>query len=200
MFVKHTFVRSKGASPAAVAKARATARAAVRYYQHRPLGPEEPERGFFGPDGGLAREEVNRLLDEHQAGGYLVHRLILSPADDEQPEDLRALTRETLRRLAAEKGQALHWAAVEHRHTAHPHVHVVIAGAGEREGVVRGVRVDLPDIGRIKADARDYCREAGRERDGWARALDAAAREDAADRAPARERAVREVDRDDWSP
>ena len=200
MFLRHTFVRSKGASPAAVAKARGIARAAVRYYQHRPLGPEEPARGFFGPDGSLAREEVNRLLDEYQAGGYLVHRLVLSPADDEQPADLRALTRETLRRLEAEKGQALHWAAVEHRHSAHPHVHIVIAGGGEREGERCGVRVDLADIGRIKADARDYCREEARERDGWARALDAAAREDAADRSPVRERPLRERDRDDWSP
>ena len=158
MFLKHTFVRSKGSSPAAVAQARGTARAAVRYYQHRPLGPEEPARGFSGPDGSLAREEVHRLLDEHQAGGYLVHRLVLSPADDEQPADLRALTRETLRRLAAEKGQVLHWAAVEHRHTAHPHVHIVIAGGGARDGERCGVRVELVDIGRIKADARDYCR------------------------------------------
>ena len=202
MFVKHNFVRSRGSSPAAVAKARGSARAAVRYYQHRPLGAEEPARGFFGPDGGLAREEVHRLLDEHQpaGGGYLVHRLILSPADDERPADLRALTRETMRRLAAEKGQELHWAAVEHRHTAHPHVHIVIAGGGERDGALRGVRVDLPDIGRLKADARDYCRAAGRERDGWARALDAAARDDDGSRAPARERAVRERDDGEWSP
>ncbi len=199
--MKHTFVRSKGSSPAAVAKARGTARAAVRYYQHRPLGRDEEERGFCGPDGGLTRDEVNRLLDEHQAGGYLVHRLILSPADDEQPEDLRALTREMLRRLAAEKGQTLHWAAVEHRHTDHPHVHIVIAGGGEREGAVRGVRVDLADIGRMKADARDYCREEVRDREGWVRALDAAQRADAAARTLADTRAARGAGRDDeWSP
>ncbi len=200
MILRHNYIRSAGSSAAAVAKARGTARAAVRYYQHRPLGRDERERGFFGKEGGLTRDEANRLLDAHQARGYLVHRLVLSPAADETPEDLRALTRRVLRQLEAEKGQVLHWAAVEHRHTAHPHVHIVIAGGGEREGERCGVRVDLADIGRIKADARDYCREDGRERDGWARALDVAAREDAVDRMPARERAVREGDRDDWSP
>ncbi len=200
MILRHNYIRSAGSSPAAIAKARGTARAAVRYYQHRPLGRDERERGFFGKDGGLTRDEANRLLDAHQARGYLVHRLVLSPATDETPEDLRALTRRVLRQLEAEKGQALHWAAVEHRHTAHPHVHIVLAGGGERDGALREVRLTTADYARVKADARDYCREEARERDGWARALDAAAREDVADRVPARERPVRELDRDDWSP
>ena len=55
VILKHNYIRNKGAFPAALAKARDTGRAALRYYQHRPLGPEEPERGFFGKAGGVTR-------------------------------------------------------------------------------------------------------------------------------------------------
>ncbi len=201
MILRHNYVRGQGSSAAAVAKARATARAAVRYYQMRPRGEDEPARGLFTKDGGVTRDEANRLLDAHQARGYLVHRLVLSPADDETPEDLRALTRRVMRHLEVEKGQRLHWVAVEHQHTAHPHVHVVLAGGGEREGAVREVRLDRADHARIKAAAGDYCREEARDRAGWARALDAAQRADAAVRTPADARVARGVGRDDeWSP
>ena len=204
MILRHNFIRNKGASPAALAKARETSRAALRYYQHRPLGLEEPERGFFGPVGSMTRDEANRLLDAHQARGWLVHRLVLSPAADETPEDLRALTRRVMDRLEDEQGLALHWAAVEHRHTDHPHIHIVLAGGGDRPtlgGCERAeVRLTRADHARMKADALDYCLEEAHERDRWARALELDGRDD--DGAPAgRDRPERELDHDDdWIP
>lgn len=176
VILKHNYIRNRGSSPEALARARDTGRAALRYYQHRPLGPEEPERGFFGKDGGLTRDEANRLLDAHQARGWLVHRLILSPADEVSPEDLRAMTRAVLGRLEDAQGLTLHWAAVEHRHSDHPHVHIVLAGGGDRPalgGEERAeVRLGTADHARMKADALDYCLEEAHERERWDRACE----------------------------
>jgi hypothetical protein len=167
MILRHSYTRS-----------RATARAALRYYQLRPRGADEPPRALFGPTGTLTRAEAERLLDAHQPGGgrYLAHRLMLSPGDDERPADLRAMTYRVLRALERERGLRLHWVAVEHRNTARPHVHIVLAGGGETPGgQVREVRLDRGDHARMKADAADYCRLEARVRDDWDRALDAAA-------------------------
>jgi hypothetical protein len=111
------------------------------------------------------------MLDEHQARGYLAHRLMLSPPAEQHPDDLRALTRHVMGELEHDKGQTLHWVAVEHRNTAHPHVHVLLCGGGERGDAVREVRLDRRDHAQIKEDGMDYCRLAGRIREGWDAAL-----------------------------
>ncbi len=173
MILRHTYTRSRD-----------TARAGLRYYQMRPRGADEPPRSIFGQDGTMTRDEAYRLLDAHQVGGgaggqergYLAHRLMLSPGADERPEDLRDLTRHVMRELARDKGQRLHWVAVEHRNTAHPHVHIVLAG-GAGDGQLRELRLDRADHARIREDGLDYCRLTARVRDDWDRALAAATRE-----------------------
>ncbi len=165
MILRHTYTRSRD-----------TARAGLRYYQMRPRGEEEPPRSIFGADGTMTRDEAYRLLDGHQARGYLAHRLLLSPGADERPDDLRDLARHVMRELARDKGLTLHWVAVEHRNTDHPHVHIVLAG-GAGDGRLRELRLDRADHARIKEDGRDYCRLAARVRDDWDRALAAATRE-----------------------
>ena len=198
MILRHTYTRNRGA-----------ARAALRYYQMRPRGEDEPARSFFDADEDrtLTRDEVNRLLDEHQGRAFLAHRLMLSPSEEEAPEDLRALTRQVMRGLERAKGRELHWVAVEHRNTDHPHVHIVLCGAArEEDGRTREVRLDRADHTRIKEDGRDYCREEARDRESWERALERAERvyepelgwdeeEPADDRRSGRDR-----DRDDWEP
>jgi len=72
---------------------RDTAQAGLRYYQMRPRGEGEPPRSLFTKEGAVSRAEAYQLLDTHQARDYLAHRLMLSPAADEQPDDLWALTR-----------------------------------------------------------------------------------------------------------
>ncbi len=111
------------------------------------------------------------MLDDHQARGYLAHRLMLSPPAEQHPDDLRALTRHVMRELEHDKGQTLHWVAVEHRNTAHPHVHVLLCGGGERGDAVREVRLDRRDHAQIKEDGVEYCRLAGRIQTGWDAAL-----------------------------
>ena len=174
LILRHTYTRSRD-----------TARAGLRYYQMRPRGDEEPPRSIFGADGTMTRDEAYHLLDAHQVGGgagaawrgYLAHRLMLSPPEDRRPDDLRAFTRHVMAELARDKRQALHWVAVEHRNTAHPHVHIVLCGGGERDGRIREVRLGRDDHARIKAEGLDYCRLAARVRDDWDRALAAATRE-----------------------
>ena len=111
------------------------------------------------------------MLDDHQARGYLAHRLMLSPPAEQHPDDLRALTRHVMGELERDKGQTLHWVAVEHRNTAHPHVHVLLCGGGERGDAVREVRLDRRDHAQIKEDGVEYCRLAGRIQTGWDAAL-----------------------------
>jgi len=194
MILRHTYTRSRD-----------TARAGLRYYQMRPRGEDEPPRSIFGRDGTMTRDEAYRLLDEHQVGGvgsraqgYLAHRLMLSPGTDERPEDLRDLARHVMRELERDKGRRLHWVAVEHRNTDHPHVHIVLAG-GAGAGRLRELRLDRADHARIKEDGLDYCRLTARVRDDWDRALATATREADAGR-PGREAAAPPIcgRDDDW--
>jgi len=164
----HTYTRNRD-----------TARAGLRYYQMRPRGEGEPPRSLFTKEGAVSRAEAYRLMDAHQARGYLAHRLMLSPAADEQPEDLRALTRSVMVELEKEKGMTLHWVAVEHHNTDHPHVHVMLCGGGEDErGGMHAVRLDRADHARLKEDGREYCRAAGHERMQWEATLTRAAAAD----------------------
>jgi hypothetical protein len=165
VILRHSYTRSRD-----------TARAGLRYYQMRPRGEGEPPRSLFTKDETVSRAEAYHLLDVHQVNGYLAHRLMLSPAADEQPDDLRAFTRHVMGHLEKEKGMALYWVAVAHRNTEHPHVHVVLCGGGEDAwGEKRAVRLDRADHARLKRDGREYCRAEVRERDAWERALARAA-------------------------
>ena len=176
VILRHSYTRNRD-----------TARAALRYYQMRPRGEGEPPRSLFTRDGTVSRDEAYRMLDAHQARGYLVHRLMLSPAADERPDDLRDLTRYVLRELETQQGTSLHWIAVEHRNTDYPHVHVVLAGGTETTDGPQEMRLDRADHARMREDGMKYCRVEKRERVAWERALvDAAARiarneQDAAD-------------------
>ena len=69
-------------------------------------------------------------------GGHLdrrraVYRFVLSP-EHAAGLDLRRLTEAAVARLEAESGQSgLRWIAAEHRNTAHPHVHLILAAYRE---------------------------------------------------------------------
>ena len=112
---------------------------ALRYMQHRPLGrDEQPDdrRLFTARTEELGPQEARALLLEHAGRRVAYHRLILSPGVP--VEDLQRWTRLVLADLSRHLGQELHWVAAAHRNTAHPHVHLLLAGTGER---VRGGRV-----------------------------------------------------------
>ncbi len=158
MIVKHTYTRDRGA-----------AKAALRYYQLRPRGRDEEPRSIFARDGTISRAGADRMLREYQNGNFLIHRITLSPSDRERPSDLQDLTRYLMAALEEEKRQQLHWFAVEHKNTDHHHVHVMIAGAGEREGdgATRSVMLTREDYALMREGGREYCRMMNRVDGRW---------------------------------
>ena len=181
MVIRHNYTRKAG-----------VARSAVRYYQMRPRGEHEPPRGIFTASGAVTRGEALRLLAESQperdplapirrgqeGRPFLAHRIVLAPSDEERPEDLREMARSVMRELGREKGLALAWFAVAHRHTEHHHVHVILCGGGlDRDGKLREVRLSREDHARMKADGAAYCAREREEREEWDRLLASAAGE-----------------------
>lgn len=59
------------------------------------------------------------------------HKLMISPSLEIPVSDFREWTRNLMRDLEEKQGKKLHWFAVQHHNTEHPHVHIIIAGAGE---------------------------------------------------------------------
>jgi hypothetical protein len=135
-----------------------------KYIQHRPLGEKETreDRFIFSEEcDHIERKEALDDVMRHSSHSVNYHKIILSPADHEHIDDYRQWTRDVMNDLQTRKGVELHWYAVVHAHprenTDTPHVHVVLAGAGEdREtGQMKTVRIDAPDY--------QYLREQGRE-------------------------------------
>ena len=106
---------------------------ALHYMEHRPLGRDERpgDRQLFTAGAGrLSRQEARALLLEHAGRRVAYHRLILSPGAP--VADLQRWTRLVMADLSRHLGQDLHWVAAAHRNTGHPHVHLLVAGTGER--------------------------------------------------------------------
>jgi len=142
---------------------------ALHYMQTRPLdnGERPEDRHFFGPerDGGSWREARAEILD-HATEQVAFHRLILSPGPDQPVADIREWTRMVLDDLADTLGQQLHWVAVVHRNTDHPHAHVLVAGGGERAGVLRPVLLYKAQYAAVRASgdrSADHLRGLERE-------------------------------------
>ncbi|MFA7602202.1 MAG: DUF3363 domain-containing protein [Novosphingobium sp.] len=77
-------------------------------------------------------------------------RIIISPEDAREMEDLRAYTRELMADAQRDLGTALDWVAVDHWNTDDPHIHVLLRGRA--------------DDGRDLVMSRDYIREGFRHR------------------------------------
>jgi len=90
-------------------------------------------------------------LPETAREGRAVYRMVLSP-EDSRGLDLRQLTRATMSQLEKDTGAPLPpWVAAEHRNTAHPHVHIVMAARREVEpGRFRELRITKPRLARMK--------------------------------------------------
>jgi len=127
---------------------------ALHYMQTRPLdnGERPEDRHFFGPerDGGSWCEARVEIMD-HATERVAFHRLILSPGPDQPVADMREWTRMVLDDLADALGQQLHWVAVIHRNTDHPHAHVLLAGGGERAGELRPVLLYKAQYATVRA-------------------------------------------------
>ena len=61
-------------------------------------------------------------------------RLIVSPEDADQMNDLTQFTREFMSQVEKDLSRQLDWVAVNHHDTGQPHVHIVIRGGNTRNG------------------------------------------------------------------
>ena len=111
-----------------------------------------------GPAGAAERRQLVRHVRRSLAAqpesartGRAVYRMVLSP-EDARGLDLRRLARGTMEQLERDLGGKLPaWIAAEHRNTAHPHVHIVMAARREVEpGRFREVRITKPRLARMK--------------------------------------------------
>lgn len=86
--------------------------------------------------------------DRHQ------FRIILSPEDANQIEDLRETTRAFMDKVEQDLASRLDWVAVDHHNTGHPHTHIVIRGKDARGGdliiskdyLMRGMRMRAQEV------------------------------------------------------
>jgi hypothetical protein len=139
----------------------------VRYVAHRDRATAQG-RLFSrqGPASDLDRKAISRYIARSVKGleetapsrgralQRACYRMVISP-ESAGGLDLRQLTRAVMRRLELELGtDALPpWIAAEHRNTAHPHVHVVLAARREvAPGRFRALIITRPRLARIKQE------------------------------------------------
>jgi type IV secretory pathway VirD2 relaxase len=105
-----------------------------------------------------------------KAGDQRLFKLILSPEFGERME-LERLTRDVMAGMETDLGKDLEWAAVIHRNTEHPHVHVVL------RGIATGVPFRLPRE-YVQRGIRDRAEAAGTAQLGYRTSLDMQAAEE----------------------
>lgn len=97
----------------------------LRYIEREGVGREQDTGKAYGPmtdEADTAAFEERGREDRHQ------FRLIVSPEDAEQLDDLRTYTRHLMGRMEADLGTRLDWVAVNHWNTDNPHTHIVLRG------------------------------------------------------------------------
>jgi len=155
MIARGRFVRGNAAHSAAHLNAH------LRYVEHRSREVNETreDRYLFSKDNDhVERQEAQDDVMNHTNASVHYHKIVLSPADDEPIEDWREWTREVMSDLEDAQGKELHWYAVYHQNTDHPHVHVVLAGEGEdREtGEQEPVRLYKEDYQLLRESGREH--------------------------------------------
>ncbi len=140
---------------------RARASAHLKYLEYRALGEQESResRHIFSKESDhITRSEAVDDVMSHTSTSVNFHKLVLSPGEDEPVEDWRAWTREIMSDLEERQGLDLHWYAVHHENTDNPHVHVLLAGAGEREetGALEPVKLYAKDYQFLRERGHDH--------------------------------------------
>ena len=117
----------------------------LRYIEREGVGREHDTGQAYGPmtdRADLPAFEERGREDRHQ------FRLIVSPEDAEQLDDLRTYTRHLMGRMEADLGSRLDWVAVNHWNTDNPHTHIVLRGKDDtgkdliisQAYIIRGIR------------------------------------------------------------
>ncbi len=106
----------------------AKARAHMRYIQRDGAEKDGTPGRLYGPTRDGVDEEA--FLEEGKADRHQF-RIILSPEEAGELEDLNKFTRDVMAAAERDLGTRLDWVAVNHHDTDHPHVHVVLRGRAE---------------------------------------------------------------------
>lgn len=116
---------------------------------------------FGETDETLSLREAHQMILDQGRDGLRFHKIVISPADTERVVDWTAFTRQVMDDLGQRVGLHLTWCATVHENTDHPHVHIVLAGDGERaDGQVVQARLYTPHY--------DYLRERAQWHSGQA--------------------------------
>jgi hypothetical protein len=134
----------------------------MKYVEHRSRDLEREtrdDRRIFSKDQDVVsrREAINDVM-EHTSTSVNYHKIVLSPGEDEPVADWRQWTRDVMADLEERQGRDLHWYAVHHANTDNPHVHVVVAGAGENHetGKSEPVKLYTQDFRFLEASGRGH--------------------------------------------
>lgn len=106
----------------------AKARAHLRYIQRDGAERDGTPGKLYGP----ARDAVDgaAFLEEGKSDRHQF-RIILSPEEAGELENLNSFTRDVMAAAQRDLGTRLDWVAVNHYDTDHPHVHVVVRGRAD---------------------------------------------------------------------
>lgn len=96
------------------------------------------------------RDMDGRAFAERSMGDRHQFRIIVSPEDADQLDDLKQTTRRLMSEMERDLCTVLDWVAVDHHNTGHPHTHIVIRGKD--------------DLGQDLVIARDYLMQGLRAR------------------------------------
>ncbi len=134
----------------------------LKYVEHRSMDPEretrEDRRIYSKDEDVVSRQDAMDDVMEHTSTSVNYHKIVLSPGEDEPVTDWREWTRDVMHDLEEEQGRELHWYAVNHHNTDNPHVHVVVAGAGENHetGEIEPVKLYAQDYEQLRESGRDH--------------------------------------------
>ncbi len=123
----------------------AAPRAHMRYIQRDGVDRSGEPGKLYGPD----VDEVDGVeFTERCDGDRHQFRIIVSPDDGDQLQDLRPFVRDLMQQMEGDLETKLDWVAVDHHNTGRPHAHVVIRGKDDqghdlimaRDYVTHGIR------------------------------------------------------------
>jgi len=116
-------------------KKAASAKASIRYIEHRPgKEGERITRALFSSDGLVGRYQAYDMIDS-AAEGSSFFRFVMSPdpnkEDTKQDLSLRDITKMTMDTLEERIGKPVSWVAAVHAdHAPHRHVHILAVVEG----------------------------------------------------------------------
>jgi hypothetical protein len=144
---------------------RASAKATIKYIQHRPgKDKERIARALFGIDGSMGRWQAYGMIDDALKGRYF-YRFVVSPdpatEDNKRDLPLREIFDSTMQALEERLQQHIQWvAAIHDDHTDKRHIHAlaIVKGRLKREDLEELIKSATTEA-QLQREARDLMRE-----------------------------------------